>query len=93
MVGTQTVPPNPTGSDVNPDVTITTTTAVTLTIQASNIPLGTTIQLKLNSDNGPSLTIVSAPLTGTVANSTATAGPITLPNGFTRVHVTATWTP
>lgn len=83
----------PTGSFEMPDVIVDADSGVTIDVSASNIPLGTQVQLILNPEDGSAVTVVSTPLAGTVANSTATAGPVVLPNGFTRFVVTASWTP
>jgi hypothetical protein len=77
---------------VTPDVTIDTPAAITLDIEAHNIPVGTMVQLTISSENGPLQTVTSSPLAGTLALSTATAT-ATLPPGFSRFFVQATWTP
>ena len=92
-IDAQPVPDQTTGSFENPDVTINTTTAVTLDIEATNIPVGTVVTLTLRSESGTTVTVVSSALAGSLGMSTATAGPVTLPHGFTRILVTASWTP
>ena len=92
-VGGVAVSPTPTGSFVTPDVVINASAPVSLDLAATNIPPGTQVRITLVPENGSSLTIVSGPLAGTLASSTATAGPITIPSGFTRFFVSATWTP
>jgi len=84
---------NPLGSYVTPDATINEAGPVTITIQASNIPLGTQIQLKLCPEGGTPITVTTTALTGTVGASTATAGPLSIPSGFNRFHLVASWTP
>ncbi len=86
------LPENPTGSFTPADVVIDTADPVTIEIAAENIPLGTEITLVLNSENGDTVTVLSSGLTGTIGDSTATAT-ATLPAGFTRGIVTATWDP
>lgn len=92
-IDTEAVPAVTTGSFETPDVTIDVTTQVTIQLEAMNVPVGTVVKLTLNPENGPAITIDSAPLTGTQALSTATAGPVSFPHGFTRLVVTADWTP
>ncbi|HVW84327.1 MAG TPA: hypothetical protein VHB50_06585 [Bryobacteraceae bacterium] len=81
----------PFGNFVVPDVVINSSAPVSFSIQASNVPLGTTCTLTIFSENGPDLNITSSPLTGTVASSTATAT-ATLPSGYSKGFVTANWT-
>jgi hypothetical protein len=92
-VGGVAVAMSPTGSFVVPDAAINTASPVSMNIAASGIPLGTQINLRVIQENGTSVSILSTALAGTLANSTATAGPITFATGFTRVYATATWTP
>ena len=84
---------NPTASFVTPDVVIDSDTPVTITIAAQNVPVGETVTLRMVSEDGASITVVSSPLSGTLANSTASAGPITVPPGFSRFFVTASFDP
>ena len=78
--------------DKVPDMTINKSTPVTLAIQAKNIPLGTQINVSLFSESGEDQLLTSTPLSGTVAASVAEASG-TLPPGFSRVFVRASWTP
>jgi hypothetical protein len=91
-VGAVPVPDNPTGSFVMPDVTIDQTTAVTLMIEAHHIPLGTVVKLRITAENGSLPDVDSSPLAGGLETSTATAS-ATLPPGFSRFFVSASWTP
>ena len=77
----------------DPDVSIDTAAGVTIEIAASNIPPGPRVRLSLIPEAGESITVTSEPLAGTLASSTASAGPVVFPSGFTRVFVTATWSP
>ncbi|MBE7557671.1 hypothetical protein HS125_01455 [bacterium] len=86
------VPTDPTGSFLLPDVVINKPTQLIMTIQAKNIPLGTTVQLRILSQGGADQVWTTNPLAGTVANSVADASGI-LPPGFSRCFVHATWTP
>jgi hypothetical protein len=81
---------DPTGSFELPDVSIDKTTAVTVQIEAHNVPLGTIVRLHIFSENGPDQILDSSPLTGTLAQSTATVT-VTLPPGFSRAFVRAKW--
>jgi hypothetical protein len=90
------LPPNPSASFVLPDVTITQTQAVTLDVEARNIPTGTIVKLEVFAENATDNTVVnqvvdSTPLAGSSALSTATAS-FTFPPGFSRGFVRATWT-
>jgi hypothetical protein len=91
------LPSNPIGSFTLPDVTISQTQPVTLNIQATNVPLGTIVNLEVFSENPNDNSVVdqvvaSTPLAGqTAALSTATAS-VTFPSGFSRCWVRATWT-
>jgi hypothetical protein len=86
------LPVVPTGSFATPDVTINSASAVTLNIEARNIPVGTVIKLHMYSENNADQIVDSTPLAGTFAQSIATAS-VTVPSGFSRMYVRATWTP
>lgn len=81
---------SPDGSFVVPDVTINDNGAVTLNIQANNVPLGTIVTVYLLSENNLTQTVNSTALAGTLASSTATAT-ATLPQGYTRGFPYASW--
>jgi hypothetical protein len=85
------VPSNPTGSFTMPDITINKSVAVLVNIAANNIPPGTVVKLYISSENASDQTVDSTPLAGTPTTSTATAS-VTLPPGFSRGFVRATWT-
>jgi len=86
-------PASPTGSFIIPDVTIEeAVSSTTLQLEASGIPLGTQINLKLFPETGLPLSAVSSALIGSVTTSSATAA-VTFPHGLTRVFVQATWEP
>lgn len=85
-------PAQPTGLFNTPDVTLPTTTAnpATVALQASNIPVGTVIVVRVTPQFGALSSANSTPLSGTTAASTATAK-VTLPTSDPAV-VTATAT-
>jgi hypothetical protein len=85
------VPASPTGSFTMPDVTINSTAAVPFVIEARNIPVGTIVKVQVFSETGLDQAVDASPLSGTSQLSTATAN-ITLPPGFSRGMVRATWT-
>lgn len=90
------VAPNPSGSFVLPDVTISNSGSVNVTIQATGIPNGTVVTLQVFPQTPTDLTVVNLPtaqatLSGTLQSSTATV-PFTFPYGFSRGFVRATWT-
>ncbi|MEK7829899.1 MAG: hypothetical protein AAB401_02375, partial [Acidobacteriota bacterium] len=73
-----------------PDITLPTTQTnpVAVALQAANIPLGTTIEVRLTPASGNPASVQSTPLAGTVAASTATAS-LTLPTGQSLIYATA----
>jgi hypothetical protein len=79
-IGGVNAPANPTGSLTSPDVVLpgTTTNPVTVSLGATNVPIGTTILVTVVGYIGPSSSAVSTPLSGTLASSTATVT-VTLP--------------
>ena len=90
-VGGVPVATSPTGSFVMPDVTVNSSSPLTVVIQATNVPPGTTATLYTTTENFPDQKIISNPFAGTMASSTATAT-ITLQPGYSLGYVTATWT-
>ncbi|MBL8234072.1 MAG: hypothetical protein JNL98_36585 [Bryobacterales bacterium] len=85
------VPSTPTGSFTVPDIAINTASPVPITIEARNIPVGTTVSLRLFSEQGADQILTTTPLAGTLAVSTASAT-ATFPSGYSRGFVRATWT-
>ncbi|MFQ5839703.1 MAG: hypothetical protein ACE5HK_03175, partial [Candidatus Methylomirabilales bacterium] len=75
-VGGVSAPANPSGSTLAaPDILLPagTTSPVTVTLTASNIPLGTTILVTATPQSGSPTSATSSGLAGSVASSTATA--------------------
>lgn len=70
-IGGQTVPVQPGGSYLTPDVTLNTSNAVTIQIAANNIPPGTVVTLRITNEVNPDQLITCAPLAGSLATSTA----------------------
>lgn len=89
-VGGAPVAASPTGTFTIPDVTVNSNSALPVNIEATNIPVGTIVTLTLFSENGPDQVILSTPLVGNLAASTATAS-VTLPSGFSKGFVKATF--
>lgn len=81
-VGGINAPANPVGSNssVNPDIIVPTSVPnpVQVAIQATNIPVGTVVQVRLVPESGTSTVVNSTPLSGSTSSSTATAT-LTLP--------------
>jgi hypothetical protein len=79
-VGGVTAPGSPGGAYGSPDVVLanTTTKPVTVTLAATNIPVGTPVTVRVIPQDGDASTVTSTALSGTLASSTATAT-ITLP--------------
>jgi hypothetical protein len=91
-IGGVAVPPNPTASFIAPDVTLDNAATVTIQLAGSKVPVGTIVHLTLTPDTGAIVNVDSTPLAGTFDASTATAS-ITIPHGFSRFSVQASWTP
>ncbi len=91
-IGGVAVPANPTASFIAPDVTLDNAATVTIQLAGSKVPVGTIVHLTLTPETGPTLNADSTPLAGTLDASTATAS-ITIPHGFSRFSVQASWTP
>lgn len=86
------VPANPTASFIVPDVTLDDAATVTIQLAGSKVPVGTIVHLTLTPETGPTQIVDSTPLAGTFESSTATAS-VTIPHGFSRFSVQASWTP
>lgn len=74
------VPLYPYAGIATTDVLIADTAAVTINIDATNIPPGTTVKVFIIPDGGLRTSVTSTPLSGDLAHSTATAAAI-FPNG------------
>jgi hypothetical protein len=85
-----TVPTAPTASFTSPDIVVSSSSAVPVSLAATNIPLGTIVTLVISSETGTDQTVSATALTGTVANSTATAN-VVWPLGVSRVFIRAIW--
>ena len=85
-------PSSPTASLTVPDITFQQgiETSVTLAISASNVPLGTLVQIKVVPATGQPTTATSNGLSGSVANSNAEAT-VTLPPGAGILTASATF--
>ena len=81
-VGGIAAPAIPVGSNsaVNPDIVVPTSVPnpVQVAIQATNIPVGTVLQVRLTPESGAATVVNSTALSGTAASSNATAS-LTLP--------------
>ena len=85
------VPASPSGSFSTVDVTFDSQAEVTIEIEASNIPEGTTVELTIWNETEGTQTLTSTPLAaGDPLTATATA---TIPSGFSRIFSNATWGP
>jgi len=87
--------PNPSGSFVLPDVSISKAGPVSVDIQATGIPNGTVVILQVYPQIPADSSIVSLPtaqatLIGTVQSSSATVS-FTFPYGFSRGFIRASW--
>ena len=91
-IGGFAVPTAPTGNPTTPDVTFPTPPSdpVTVTLQASNIPVGTNAKVRVTPQVGSFTEVTSSALTGTAASSTATAS-VTIPPGYGAITASATF--
>jgi len=90
-VGGIAVPAQTTASFVVPDAVINSAAPVVINLEATNVPVGTQVNLRLTSEDGAGMTLQANALTGTLASSTADTAPITIPSGFSRIFVSASW--
>ena len=92
-VGDIQVSATPSGNVNTPDVTFQTPPAdpVTVTLTASNIPLGTSAKIRVTPQSGSFTEVTSSAFTGSAASSTATAS-VTIPPGFGAITASATFT-
>jgi hypothetical protein len=84
------VPQPPQGAYTPPDVTINAATSVTINITAVGVPVGTVVQLNVQSELGPDQAISCNPLAGTLATSTATCS-ASFPTSVSRILASASW--
>ncbi|HET6974811.1 MAG TPA: hypothetical protein VFI24_00695 [Pyrinomonadaceae bacterium] len=87
-----TPPSQPNGSlQGAPDIILPANQAnpVSVALAASNIPLGSTLQVTLTPENGARINVQGTALTGTVASSTATAS-VSLPDGISVIQASGT---
>lgn len=83
---------SPSGSFVLPDVVIASPGAATIELETRGIPAGTVLQLAFQPESGAQFSASSSPVTVNAGVGSATTS-ATFPSGFTRVFVSATWTP
>lgn len=80
----------PQGAFQTPDVTINSASVVNIVITAVGVPIGTQVQLNIQSELGPDQNITCPGLTGTVASSTATCT-ASFPTSVSRILASASW--
>jgi hypothetical protein len=92
-IGGANAPQNPLASFTAPDITFANPieAPVPLVVAASNVPLGTPINIRVVPATGQPTTATTSGLTGSVASSTA-QGTVTLPPGAGIVTASATFT-
>ena len=92
-VGGVAAPASPTGSFLAPDVVLpgTTTNPVTVSIAATNVPVGTTLSVTVVGFMGAATTSTSTALSGTLSSSTATAAATVPTNEPSVITVSATF--
>jgi hypothetical protein len=91
-IGGQAAPASPAASLITPDITFPSAidAPVTLAVAANNVPLGTTVNIRVVPATGQPTTATSSGLSGTVASSTASAT-VTLPPGAGVVTASASF--
>jgi hypothetical protein len=91
-IGSATVSQQPMASLTVPDVTISSSSPVQLTVRTSGIPVGTVLKLRLFSENTASAfqTFTTTPLIGTLQSATTTAT-VTFPGGWSLAYLKSTW--
>lgn len=93
LLGSQTVPLDPAAiinDPFNSDVLLSSSGSVMLQIDAENVPVGTTVSVRIAAVPGVVSTVTSTPLAGTFAASTATAT-VTMPAGYSIVQLRASF--
>lgn len=86
------VAPLPLGNFDTPDVRFSAAGAVPIVLNGVNIPAGTPVSIDVFSENGPDITDSGTLATTSGANTTTTIT-VTIPPGFSRGYISATWTP
>jgi hypothetical protein len=92
-IGGVAVPATTTGDPSTPDISFPTapTNPVTVALSASQVPLGTTVSLRVTPAIGAATTTTSTALTGTLTSSTASAS-VDIPPGPGAISASATFT-
>ena len=82
---------DPAGNILSTDLAIDNPGALTIAIEATDIPAGTTVEVRVVPTRGLVITATSTPLVG-AGVLTATAD-VTLPTGRSVIQLKANWTP
>lgn len=91
MVADQAVPADPAGNVLaEPDITIDSSEPVTVTLEATNIPPGTIVRIRVAGEQADVVLVDSTPLEGTPQFSTSTAQ-VTFPSGLSHVTLNAAY--
>ncbi len=85
------VPASPTGSFVVPDVVVNSGAAVTVLVEAKNIPRGTKVSLIFYTENAPDQTILTGDLSGASDALTTASASVTLAPGYSKGYAKANW--
>jgi hypothetical protein len=91
-IGGTAAPANPAASLINPDITFSAPidAPVAVTVIANNVPVGTTVSIRVVPATGQPTTATTSGLAGTAASSTAAAN-VTLPPGAGVLTASATF--
>jgi len=87
------VPTDPLAGIVTPDVAIDTDQPVTLNIEATNIPVGTTVRVHIVPEQGDAVRADSTPLVNVGGGLLTATYTTTLPRGKCEIQLRANWTP
>ena len=87
------VPGDPKAGITTTDIVVMDTSAVVIEIEATNVPLGTVVDVVIVPNGGPGFTVQSTPLAGTLANSTATASALFTPGTKVEIFLRADFGP
>lgn len=93
LIDSQVIPEDPSAiinDPFNSDVLMASGGSVMLQIEAENVPVGTTVNVRIATVPGVVTTVTSSPLTGTFESSTATANVI-MPAGYSIVQLRASF--
>lgn len=87
------VPDDPAAGITTTDLSIATNDVVTVNIEATGVPVGTTVQVRVVPEHGSAMLIDSTPLEDVGQGLLAATASVTFPPGRTEIQLKANWTP